>query len=201
MSELLSMIFQAAILIAIPFITSRLVDLVLEKMVHQEFFQVPIVGTLARLQGMLTALLVVWLGSESHPFYLEQVLLPEGPWDLTVSEFVLERANIFVYDPLPIIRLLGAVPRTEGLVTVLIMVALPLLVLMLSLRLWDSSRQALQSFFASAILALWMGWVTLYLICLACWAFHLLNFWSLVLLVLYIQYWTSKRESAGWWPW
>jgi hypothetical protein len=70
----------------------------------------------------------------------------------------------------------------------------------LSLSFWEL-REALQALFASAGIALWAGWLTVYLICMAFWTFHLLNFWSLILLVLYVEFLRRKEDSSGWWPW
>jgi len=200
MFELISIASQAAIVIAIPFAAGHIGDLLLHKVVHEEFFQVPILTTLARLQGVLVGLLLIRLGLSGSYFDLEQMFLPDGPWNLTLSQFLLERANIFVYDSLPLMRLLGEVPSNEGLLAVLIIVVLPLLVVLLSLRFWEL-REALQALLASAGIALWAGWFTVYLICVAFWSFHLLNFWSLVLLVLYIQYRRRGSDPGGWWPW
>jgi hypothetical protein len=200
LSSLLSFVSQAIIVIAIPFVASHIGALILQKMVHREFFQVPILTTLARLQGVLLGLLLVRLGFDHRYFDLEQMFQPDGPWNLTLSQFLLERANMFVYGSLPMMRMLGEVPSNEGLLAVLIMVVLPLLVVILSLSFWEL-REALQALFASAGIALWAGWLTVYLICMAFWTFHLLNFWSLILLVLYVEFLRRKEDSSGWWPW
>jgi len=198
--DLLSIVSQAMVVITIPFVVSQIGNLLLHKVAHQEFFQVPILTTLARLQGMLLGLLLMRVGLSGNYFDLEHMFLLDGPWNLTLSQFLLERANIFVYDSLPLVRLLGDVPSNEGLLAVLVMVVLPLLIVVLSLGFWEL-REALHALVASAGIALWAGWFTIYLVCVAFWSFHLLNFWSLILLALYIQYRRHGRGSDGWWPW
>ena len=200
LSSLISFVSQAIIVIAIPFVVSHVGSLILQKMVHREYFQVPILTTLARLQGVLMGLLLVHLGFDNRYFDLEQMFQPDGPWNLTLSQFLLERANMFVYGSLPMMRMLGEVPSNKGLLAVLIMVVLPLLIVIMSLSLWEL-REALQALFASAGIALWAGWLTVYLICMAFWTFHLLNFWSLILMVLYVEFLRRKEDSSGWWPW
>jgi len=187
MLELLSIAFQAAIVIAIPFIVSHIGEMLLHKLVHQEFFQVPILTTLARLQGVFAGLLLMRLNLDGSYFDMERLFLADGPWNLTLPQFLLERSNVFFYDALPVMRLLGEVPSRQGLLAVLIVVVLPLLVLVLSLRFWDL-QDALRALIASAGVALWTGWFTVYLICTVFWCLYLLNFWSLGLAVLYIQY-------------
>jgi len=193
MLELLSIAFQAAIVIAIPFIVSHIGELLLRKVVHQEYFEVPILTTLARLQGVLAGLLLMRLDLDSSYFDLERLFLADGPWNLTLSQFLLERSNVFVYDSLPVMRLLGEIPSSQGLLAVLIVVVLPLLVVVLSLRFWEL-RDALRALLASAGMALWTGWFTVYLICTVFWCLYLLNFWILGLVVLYIQF---RKSGQG----
>lgn len=192
MLELLSIAFQTAVVIAIPFIATHIGEMLLHKVVQDEFFQVPILTILARLQGILAGLLLMRLDLHSSYFDLERLFLVEGPWNLTLSQFLLERANVFAYDSLPVMRLLGEVPSTRGLLAVLVVVILPLLMVILNLRFWDL-REALRSLLASAGIALWTGWLTVYLVCTVFWSLYLLNFWSLGLVALYIQY----RKSQG----
>jgi hypothetical protein len=194
MLELLSIAFQAAVVIAIPFIISHIGAMLLRKVVNQEFFQVPILTTLARLQGVLAGLLLMRLELYRSYFDLERVFLADGPWKLTLSQFLLERANVFVYDSVPVMRLLGEVPSIEGLLAVLIVVVLPLLVVVLSLRFWELG-EALRALLASAGIALWTGWFVVYLVCTVFWILYLLNFWVLALMIVYIQY--RKAQGGG----
>lgn len=186
MLELFSIAFQATVVIAIPFIVSHIGKMLLYKMVHEEFFQVPILKTLAYLQGILAGLVLIRLELDRSYFDLEQMFLAQGPWDITLSEFLLERANVFVYDTFPMMRLLTE-PTNEGLLAILIVVVLPLLIVIMSMRFWEM-KEALKALLASASIALWTGWFTVYLVCTVFWTLYLLNFWTLGLTVLYIQY-------------
>jgi hypothetical protein len=187
MLELFSIIFQAAIVIAIPFIVSHIGKLLLHKVVNEEFFQVPILKTLAYIQGTLAGLLLMRLELDRSFFDLERMFLVQGPWDISLSELLMERANVFVYDTFLVMRLLGEVPGNEGLFAILIVVVLPLLIVILSMRFWELS-DAIKALLASAGIALWTGWFTVYLVCTVFWTLYLLNFWTLGLIVLYIQY-------------
>jgi hypothetical protein len=194
MLELFSIAFQAAVVIAIPFIVSHIGKMLLHKVVYHEFFQVPILKTLARLQGVLAGLLLMRLQLDSSYFNLERMFLADGPWNITLSEFLLERSNVFVYDSFSVMRLLSEVPSSEGLLAVLIVVVLPLLIVTLGLSFWQL-REALRALLASAGIALWTGWFTVYLVCTVFWTLYLLNFWTLGILVLYIQY--RKMQGGG----
>lgn len=187
MLELPSIVFQAAVVIAIPFIVSHIGKLLLHKVVNEEFFQVPILKSLAHLQGVMAGLLLMRLELDRSFFDLERMFLVQGPWDISLSELLLERANVFVYDSFLITRLLGEVPSNEGLLAILIVVLLPLLIVIFSMRFWELT-DATKALLASAGIALWTGWFTVYLVCTVFWTLYLLNFWTLGLAVLYIQY-------------
>jgi hypothetical protein len=195
MLELFSIaFFQAAVVIAIPFIVSHIGKMLLHKVVYHEFFQVPILKNLAHLQGILAGLLLMRLELDSSYFDLERMFLADGPWNITLSEFLLERSNVFVYDSFSVMRLLGEVPSSEGFLAVFIAVILPLLIVILSLSFWQL-HEALRALLASAGIALWTGWFTVYLVCTVFWTLYLLNFWTLGILVLYIQY--RKNMQGG----
>ncbi|KOR30361.1 hypothetical protein TI04_06150 [Achromatium sp. WMS2] len=192
MFEIFSTAFNAAIVITIPFIVSHIGNMLLYKVVQQEFFQVPILRTLAHTQGILAGLLLMRLQLDSSYFNLERIFLVNGPWNITLYEFLMDRANVFVYDSFSVLRLLGDVPSNEGLLAVLIVVILPLLLVVFSMRFWERS-DAVRALLASAGIALWTGWFTVYLVCTVFWTLYSLNFWILGLAVLYIQY----RKSLG----
>jgi len=187
MFELFSIVFQAAVVIAVPFVVSHIGKILLHKVVNEEFFQVPILKTLAYIQGVLAGLLLMRLELDRSYFDLERLFLVQGPWDISLSEMLLERGNVFGYDAFLVMRLLGEVPSNEGLLAILIVVALPLLIVILSMRFWELN-DAIKALLASAGIALWTGWFTVYLVCTVFWTLYLLNFWTLGLIVVYIQY-------------
>ncbi|KOR32038.1 hypothetical protein TI05_09810 [Achromatium sp. WMS3] len=194
MLKLFLIIFQAAVVIAIPFIVSHIGKMLLHKVVYHEFFQVPILKTLAHFQGILAGLLLMRLELDSSYFDLERMLLVDGPWNINLPEFLLERSNVFMYDSFAVMRLLSEVPSSEGLFAVFIVVILPLLIVLLALSFWQLN-EAIRALLASLGIALWTSWFTVYLVCTVFWTLYLLNFWVLGIIVLYIQY--RKMQGGG----
>jgi hypothetical protein len=126
--------------------------------------------------------------------------MPDGPWNLTLPQFFLERANLFVYDISSLLTLLANMQSNKGLLAGFTVIILPLALLIISLSLWQR-QEAIRALLASAGLALWSGWVTVYAVATFFWILHLLNVWSLILLLIYIKYRSDSRDTDSWWPW
>lgn len=200
MYEIFLAIVQFIIVMIIPFSLNRIVQLLLHK-TCDEFFQVPILNTLARLQGILAGTTLVLLDFDKQYFDIEQIFMPDGPWNITLFQFLFERANAFSYDPRPMMSLLIQIYSSDSnvwLMANLAVIGLPLALLILNFFFWKWET-AIQTLPVIIGIALWSGWLTVYLISATFWALHLLNFWSLVLLALYLQYRGSKSKTLGWW--
>jgi hypothetical protein len=197
MYEVLLAAIQVIIVIMIPFTLNRIVQLILYKTCN-ELSQIPILNTLARLQGILAGSMLVFLDFDKQYFDIEQVFLLDGPWNITLFQFLFERANVFSYDPIPMITLLTSIHDNGWLMANLAVIGLPLALLILNFTLWDMDK-AIHALPAIIGVALWSGWLTVYLISAVFWALHLMNFWSLVLLALYLQYRGNKSKTLSWW--
>ena len=187
MLELIYTFLQILVVIGIPFVVSHGGEHLIHALAHHEFSEVPILTTLSRLQGLLAGGLLLYVNFDSSYFDLQGLFLPEGHWNLTWTQFLLERSNVFKYEWFPVMRLLITLPESQGWTALLAWVILPLLLGALCLRYWPL-REALLSLATCAGVALWSAWLTIYLVCLLFWGLFLLNFWSLALAAFYIQY-------------
>jgi hypothetical protein len=105
---------------------------------------------------------------------------------------LLERANLFAYDPEPLLSLLREDPLSaRGLLIALVVVIIPTVLVLVCLRVWKPWA-AIRGIVACAGTALWSAWITVYMVCLFFWGLYLLNYWSLALLAIYIQYQRGK---------
>jgi hypothetical protein len=196
MLELLSIALQAAVVLAIPFLVRHAGELLVKKLVQEDFLQVPILGILARIQGLMMGGLLMWRDLDSRFFSLEHLFLPDSPWNINLSQFLLVRSNIFAYDPAPVMALLHEGPSAGSVLALLGVVVLPLLLAILCLRFWKHV-DAVRAMLACTGIALWTAWYTVYLVCLVFWSLYLLNFWVLALLGVYIQYRQSRSGGGG----
>jgi hypothetical protein len=196
MLEFLSIALQAALVLAIPFLVRHAGELLIKKLVQEEFSQVPILTILARIQGLMMGGLLMWRDLDSRYFSLEHLFLPDSPWNITLSQFLLVRSNAFAYDPAPVIALLHEGPSGGSILALLGVVVLPLLMAILCLRFWKH-LDAVRGMLACTGISVWTTWYTVYLLCLAFWSLYLLNFWALALVGVYIQYRQSRSGGGG----
>ncbi|KOR31281.1 hypothetical protein TI04_01660 [Achromatium sp. WMS2] len=198
MQTLVTILSNFLFIVFVPVVMNRIMQLILHKLAHPEFFQVPIVTTLARVQGIIAGFLLIYVNIEHQYFDIEQIFVQDGPWHLTPSQFLAERANVFIYDPHPMFGLITQVQTSYGILANLAIIVIPIALLVLSFVFWKM-RTALEILPAVAALALWAGWLTVYLVNASMWILNMLNFWSLIPLVLYIQYHGDKSKTEGWW--
>ena len=192
MFDLLSIIAQAALVVSIPTLVANGGEWLTHVIANHEFHALPILTTLARLQGLLAGGLLLHATFDETYYDLQALFVPASRWNLTMSQFLLERANLFAYDPQPLLDVLREQPTSaRGMLVALVVVVIPLLLVMICLRVWKV-WDALRGIVACLGTALWSAWITVYLVCLFFWGLYLLNYWSLALLALYIQYQRSR---------
>lgn len=187
MLDALVMVLQFLLVISIPFFISHGGEIMIHWIAHHEFAEIPILTTLARLQGLLLGGLLLYVNFDDSYYDLQTLFLPDSRWNLTFYEFLLERSNLFNYQFWPLIDMMREIPHERGVLAVLAVALIPLMLGVLSIRFW-AWREALRSMLACAGTAMWSAWLTLYLVCLAFWSLYLLNFWSLAVAALYYQY-------------
>ncbi|CAK0744614.1 conserved membrane hypothetical protein [Gammaproteobacteria bacterium] len=192
MLDLLSVIIQAAIVISIPVLVANGGEALMNVIAHHEFHAIPILTTLARLQGLLAGGLLLHASFDESYYDLQALFVPASKWNLSMNQFLLERANLLAYDPEPLLNLLREQPLSgRGLLIALVVVVIPTILVLLCLRVWKFWN-ALRGIVACAGTALWSAWITVYLVCLVFWGLYLLNYWSLALFAGYIQYQRSR---------
>jgi len=126
---------------------NRLIETIMYKTIHEEFFQVPILTILARIQGILAGLMLIRLDLDRRYFEFEQIFLLNGPWDINLTQFLVDRANVFAYDPSRFLWLLTQFPEPESLQAAVVIVILPFSILLLSFLFWELN-EGLQSLLA-----------------------------------------------------
>ena len=192
MFDLLSIIAQAVLVVSIPTLVANGGEWVTHVIANHEFHAIPILTTLARLQGLLAGGLLLHATFDETYYDLQALFVPASRWNLTMSQFLLERANLFAYDPEPLLAVLRAQPTSgRGLLVGLVVVVIPILLVTICLRVWKF-WDALRGIVACLGTAMWSAWITIYLVCLFFWGLYLLNYWSLALLAAYIQYQRSR---------
>jgi|GEM_PF-2552717 len=192
MPDLLLVILQAALVVSIPILVANGSETLMHIIAHHEFHAIPILTTLARFQGLLAGGLLLHATFDESYYDLQVLFTPASKWNLTIHQFLLERANLFAYNPDPLLSLLSDQPvSVRGILVALVVGVIPLLLVFMCFRVWKFWA-ALRGIVACAGTALWSAWITVYLVCLVFWGLYVLNYWSLALLAVYIQHQRGK---------
>ncbi|MBF0392268.1 MAG: hypothetical protein HQL38_06265 [Alphaproteobacteria bacterium] len=174
--------------VLVPMAVTALAKMLIHAIEPPKFNQVPFVTMTARLAGVLAAALLLYANLDARDFDLELLFVPDSPWNLSLGQFLTERAMLFEYSWGAVLDTLSQ-PSTPFAVLLVAagLFALPLAASVPIGRLWGGT-DALRAVAASTGILIWSAWMTVYLVCLLFWALHELNFWALALLVVYLQY-------------
>lgn len=189
---ILQHLLEIAFVLALPIAVGELVWAVLRLIGPPDFWRVPGVTLPAKLMGVILG--VVLLAARYDPSYfdLHYLFIPESPWNLPLSQFLAERVNPLNYGIGPIVQRF-ATDGAHGLLAFGSIAATALLVVIAAapFRFWTLPI-APMAVLAGLGLALLAAYLTIYLVCLVFWTLHLLNFWSLAILIVLFQYYRSR---------
>lgn len=180
-------VLQTLTAVGLPFLVGKIAGGVLHLVANKEFSAVPILGMLARLAGFAIGGLLLYADLDVSYFDLEMLFIPESRWNLTFSQFILERGNIFAYHPGPLVVALRSDPPLGLLAASFLAVASSAGAVISCLRLWPG-RDGWRAIVACGATMAWTAWATVYFSCLTFWLLFKLNFWALALFALYYQY-------------
>jgi hypothetical protein len=179
---------KIAAIIGLPFLAANLGNALLHAIAAKDFGAVPILTTLSRLAGGLIAGLLLYANLDRSYFDLEMLFIPESRWNIGFVQFITERANVFAYDLGPLFGLFATSAHWIELYALgLVFLLLTLGATLLCFRYW-SGREAIRAAIACGGTVIWAAWITIYLVCLVFWALFHLNYWALLLMVLFVQY-------------
>jgi len=180
------------IVLGIPLGVARLAAVVFDRTNPPDFPEVPLAGAMPRLLGLTLGLVLVYDRYGWRNFDLHSLFDIGGPWDLSLGEFLLQRANPLHYGLASLIDYfaLSGVNSVSILVAFLL-VALMLGAIMVPFAYWDA-RVARRVTLVNLACALVTAYLTIYVVVLLFWLLYLLNFWTFALLAAIFQYYRSR---------
>ncbi len=150
-------------------------------------YLLPTAWTLPMFSGIVIGGAMVYYNLDEEYFTVDNIFRADGPWNLSYTSFLLDRANPFNYDLQPVLSRLtfqGA-ETSISLALTLAAASFGLLVLR-AIGTWHSFG-AWRGILFGAALAVWSCYMTIFGVCLVLWLLHLLNFWTLALLTLAVH--------------
>ncbi len=190
-------LFEIALVVALPVVAIKLAGRMTRRMPPRDFYEVPLVTALAKLLGVALGVALVYARFDRRYFDLHALFIPESPWNLSLWQFLAERANPLHYgigtlvdDPA------GNRASATFLVLAGIVAALSAAAAAAPFVFWPVAL-ARRAVLLSALLAAFVAYLTIYAICLALWSLYLLNFWIIALAGVMFQYYRSRAKHAS----
>ena len=189
---LLGILVALAIPAAVAAIGARL----LRRLIFPDFFEVPLVKTLANWSGIALGLLLMYARFDARYFDLHQLFVPESPWNLTLWQFLAERVNPLNYGIGTLVDYPAGHPADDKFLALLGVVGALLLATLAAPFLFWPAAFARRAALYSLVLAAFAAYLTIYLICLLLWSLYLLNFWAFALVGVMFQYYRMRARHA-----
>ena len=190
---LLGVLVALAVPIAVAAIGARL----LHRLIFPDFFEVPLVKTLANWSGIALGLLLMYARFDVRYFDLHQLFLPESPWNLTLWQFLVERVNPLNYGLGTLVDYPTGHPADNTFFVLSGVVAVLLLATIAAPFLFWPAALARRAALYSLVLAGFAAYLTIYIICLLLWSLYLLNFWTVALAGVMFQYYRTRAKRTA----
>ncbi len=199
MSGLVAMaraVLEVGIVVTLPIVAIKLAARVARRMLPRDFFEVPLLTGLAKLLGITLGIALIYARYDRRYFDPHALFIPESPWNLSLGQFLADRANPLNYgigtlvdDPA------GHVASAGFLVLIGIVAALLLAAVAAPFLFWRGGM-ARRAVLLSLALALFVAYLTIYGVCLLLWSLYLLNFWTIALAAVMFQYYRGRAKHA-----
>ena len=193
---LLRVALEIALVVALPIAATKLAGRVTRRMLPDDFYEVPLVTGLAKLLGIALGVTLIYARFDRRYFDLHALFIPESPWNLSLWQFLGERANPLNYgigtlvdDPA------GNLATATFVVLISIVAVLLVAALAVPFVFWPRAM-ARRAALLSMLLAAFVAYLTIYVICLILWSLYLLNFWTIALAAVMFQYYRSRAKHA-----
>ncbi len=184
-------ILKAVVLLALPMVVVNLIWTVLRRLAPDGFFAMPLIYTAARFVGVGLGLIFVFTHQDSRNFDLHEIFGPDGPWNISLAEFLLVRVNPFQYGPIAFIdKFEGA--RGLSLLSAALLTGMLLISVAWAWKTWKS-RLAVRATLSIVIIVLTTAYLTIYGVSLLFWILFLFNSWTFLLLAILLQYYRNRH--------
>jgi hypothetical protein len=189
-------VLEMSLVAALPIAAIKVASRITRRMPPRDFYEVPLVTAFAKLLGVALGVTLIYVRYDRRFFDMHALFLPESPWNLSLWQFLAERANPLNYgigtlvdDPVGhrgtaiFVALIGSV------------VALLVAAVAAPFVFWPRAM-AQRAALLSVLLAAFVAYLTIYAICLAFWSLYLLNFWTIALAAVMFQYYRGRAKHA-----
>ncbi|HEV2300858.1 MAG TPA: hypothetical protein VGR91_04745 [Stellaceae bacterium] len=190
---------EVAFAVVLPILALKLERRILDRVAPADYFEIPLVTGSARFFGLALGITLLYARfADRRYFDLNRLFTPQSPWNLSLVQFLRDRANPFDYGIGTLVDDLQRHGAQPAVLSLLAMVAVAAVAALAApLRFWPlpAARRAV---LASLVLAGFDAYLTIYLVCLVLWCLFLLNFWVFAVAGVVFQYYRGRaRHSSG----
>jgi hypothetical protein len=187
---------EVALVVILPIAAIKLAARIKRRLLPDDFLEVPLVTGLAKLAGIALGLALIYARYDRRYFDPHALFVPESPWNLSLWQFLGDRANPLNYgigtlvdDPA------GNLANATFLVLISIVAALLVAAIAAPFLFWHGGM-ARRAALLSLALAAFVAYLTIYAVCLLLWSLYLLNFWTIALAAVMFQYYRGRAKHA-----
>jgi hypothetical protein len=177
-----------AVFVGVPVALAGLTHYGLRHVVEPDYVQIPLLIKLTVTAGLILGVGLITAVARPEYYMLEQVLRVDGPWSLSLGEFLSRRVNPLALDIPAIIDAIRFDDPKRNLAVLFGAPALLAVAMIAACYLYwpplPATICALVSLVAIAIVA----YVVFYLVCGTLWLTNQLNFWALLLILALFQW-------------
>jgi hypothetical protein len=186
-----ALIIEVLFVVALPLLVERITASYIHRVAPPDLRQVPITSGPARLLGLTLGLVLVYDRYGGPGLAVPQLFVRSGPWDLTLWQFLTERANPFNYGAGTLAAFFAHHDASTTAPVALLLTVLTLATLLVPFAIWPAplARRAALGNLGTALLGTYL---TVYGVVLLFWLLYLLNFWTFAVLVAVFQYYRSR---------
>ena len=193
---LLRVALEIALVVALPIAATKLAGRVTRRMLPDDFYEVPLVTGLAKLLGIALGVTLIYARFDRRYFDLHALFIPESPWNLSLWQFLGERANPLNYGIGTLVDDPAGNRATATFVVLISIVAALLVAAVAAPFVFWPRAMARRAALLSVLLAAFVAYLTIYVICLILWSLYLLNFWTIALAAVMFQYYRGRAKHA-----
>jgi hypothetical protein len=187
---------DVALVVALPIVAVKLAGRISRNLLPHDFSEVPLVTGLAKLLGVTLGIALIYARYDRRYFDPHALFIPESPWNLSLWQFLADRANPLNYGIGTLVdNPAGHVANATFLVLMSIVAALLAAAVAAPFLFWRGAM-ARRAALLGLALAVFVAYLTIYGICLLLWSLYLLNFWTIALAAVMFQYYRGRAKHA-----
>jgi len=184
---ILGHLISAVVFLGIPIALIGIARFAVRNLAAPEYVQVPVLAKLTVTAGMMLGAALLSALARPELYAVEQVLKVDGPWDLSVAEFLSTRVNPFALNGGELADSLSAEgPSSLPVVLLGGAATLAIVAIILGFAYW-LPPQALIAAAVSIFSVVVVAYVLFYLVCGALWLANAFNFWVLLIILALYQ--------------